>query len=77
MGCFRSSFPGPEALAEVAGEIAARRPADAGPFDLVVEIEPDQDVGPWAQAGATWVLTAFGRVPRVAEVRSAIEAGPG
>lgn len=75
-GLFPIELPGPEALAELGDEIAAQRPADAGPFDLVVEIEPGEDAGPWAQAGATWVLTGFGRQPRSAEVSSAIDAGP-
>jgi alkanesulfonate monooxygenase SsuD/methylene tetrahydromethanopterin reductase-like flavin-dependent oxidoreductase (luciferase family) len=73
-GFFPIELPGPEALAELAGEIAEKR---AGPFDLVVEIDPGEDAGPWAQAGATWVLTGFGRQPRLDDVRAAIAAGPG
>ena len=76
-GLFPIELPGPDALAELAGEIHAQRPAGAGPFDLVVEIEPGEAAGPWAQAGATWVLTGFGRQPTVAGVREAIDAGPG
>ncbi len=73
-GFFPIELPGPEALAELAGEIAEKR---AGPFDLVVEIDPGEDPQPWAQAGATWVLTGFGRQPRLDDVRAAISAGPG
>jgi alkanesulfonate monooxygenase SsuD/methylene tetrahydromethanopterin reductase-like flavin-dependent oxidoreductase (luciferase family) len=75
-GIFPIELPGPEALAELAAEIARRRPPDAGPFDLVVEIEPGDDPEPWREAGATWVLTGFGRQPHVDEVRAAIAAGP-
>jgi alkanesulfonate monooxygenase SsuD/methylene tetrahydromethanopterin reductase-like flavin-dependent oxidoreductase (luciferase family) len=75
-GFFPIELPGPGALAELAGEIAEQRAADAGPFDLVIEIEPGEDAGPWAQAGATWVLTGFGRQPRAQAVRAAIDAGP-
>jgi hypothetical protein len=75
-GLFPIELPGPEALAELGDEIAAQRPADAGPFDLVVEIEPGEDAGPWAQAGATWVLTGFGRQPRLDGIRATIDAGP-
>jgi alkanesulfonate monooxygenase SsuD/methylene tetrahydromethanopterin reductase-like flavin-dependent oxidoreductase (luciferase family) len=75
-GFFPIELPGPEALAALAGEVAGKRPADAGPFDLVVEIEPGDDARPWAQAGASWVLTGFGRQPRAGEVRAAIDAGP-
>ena len=76
-GFFPIELPGPDALAELAGEIASQRPAGAGRFDLVVEIEPGEDAAPWVTAGATWVLTGFDRTPRLDEVRSAIEAGPG
>jgi alkanesulfonate monooxygenase SsuD/methylene tetrahydromethanopterin reductase-like flavin-dependent oxidoreductase (luciferase family) len=75
-GFFPIELPGPEALAELAGEIDGQRPVGAGPFDLVVEIEPGDEVGPWAQAGATWVLTGFGREPRLDEVQAAIDSGP-
>ena len=75
-GFFPIELPGPDALAELGGEISERRPAGAGPFDLVVEIDPGEDATPWGQAGATWVLTGFGRQPRADEVRDAIAAGP-
>lgn len=76
-GFFPIELPGPDALASLADEIASQRPAGAGPFDLVVEIDPGAEAAPWAQAGATWVLTGFGRDPRVEAVRAAIDAGPG
>ena len=53
--------------------VAAR---GGGGFDLVVEIQPGGDPGPWEAAGATWVLTSFGPQPREADVRATIEAGP-
>jgi alkanesulfonate monooxygenase SsuD/methylene tetrahydromethanopterin reductase-like flavin-dependent oxidoreductase (luciferase family) len=73
-GLFPIEMPGPEALAELAHETAEARGGE--PFDLVAEIAPGEDPGPWAQAGATWVLTGFGRQPRLAEVRETIAAGP-
>jgi alkanesulfonate monooxygenase SsuD/methylene tetrahydromethanopterin reductase-like flavin-dependent oxidoreductase (luciferase family) len=74
-GLFPIELPGPAELTELAEETGRLR-ADDGPFDLVVEIPPGADAQPWAQAGATWVLTAFGAQPREAAVRAAIEAGP-
>jgi len=74
-GLFPIDLPGPDALAELADEVAALRPVDAAPFDLVAEIEPGDDARPWEAAGATWVLTGFGRQPREAEVRETIDAG--
>jgi alkanesulfonate monooxygenase SsuD/methylene tetrahydromethanopterin reductase-like flavin-dependent oxidoreductase (luciferase family) len=74
-GLFPIDLPGPEALATLAGELDALRQG-VGPFDLVVEVPAGADIAPWEAAGATWVLTAFGRQPAAAEVRDAIRAGP-
>jgi alkanesulfonate monooxygenase SsuD/methylene tetrahydromethanopterin reductase-like flavin-dependent oxidoreductase (luciferase family) len=75
-GMFPIELPGPDALAELAAEIAQQRPPDQGPFDLIVEIDPGEEVAAWSQAGATWVLTGFGPQPRQAEVRHVIANGP-
>ena len=76
-GLFPIELPGPEALAELAAEVRELRQDPDAPFDLVAEIEPGTDPGPWEAAGATWILTAgFGQQPREADVREAIEAGP-
>ena len=71
---FPIELPGPEALAELAGEVTQQRGHDQGPFDLVVDLEPGVDLEPWRQAGATWILTDFGPQPRVAKVRETIAA---
>jgi len=76
-GLFPIELPDPEALAVLGREVEELRADDPGPFDLVAEIDPGDDPGPWAEAGATWVLTAFGLQPRAVAVREAIEAGPG
>jgi hypothetical protein len=55
-------LPGPGALAELAAEIREARP-DGGPFDLITELPPDTDLGPWEQAGLTWAVTDFGLQP--------------
>lgn len=78
-GLFPIEVPTPDDLATLAAELQALR-AEAGrgdrPFDLVAEIEPGWAPGPWVEAGATWVFTGFGPVPRLAAVREVIEAGP-
>jgi alkanesulfonate monooxygenase SsuD/methylene tetrahydromethanopterin reductase-like flavin-dependent oxidoreductase (luciferase family) len=74
-GLFPIDLPGAEALATFAGELMQLR-RSAGPFDLVVEVPAGADIAPWEAAGATWVLTAFGRRPAAAEVRDVISAGP-
>jgi alkanesulfonate monooxygenase SsuD/methylene tetrahydromethanopterin reductase-like flavin-dependent oxidoreductase (luciferase family) len=75
-GVFPIGLPGPEALAELVGEIGESRPA-GDPFDVVVGVAPDLDPGPWERAGATWTVTDFGIQPTRARVRAVIDAGPG
>jgi alkanesulfonate monooxygenase SsuD/methylene tetrahydromethanopterin reductase-like flavin-dependent oxidoreductase (luciferase family) len=75
-GFFPIDLPGPEAFAELAAEARALRDPGAGPFDLIAELDSDEDVTPWEEAGATWVLRGFGRRPLEADVRAAIAAGP-
>jgi alkanesulfonate monooxygenase SsuD/methylene tetrahydromethanopterin reductase-like flavin-dependent oxidoreductase (luciferase family) len=74
-GLFTIGLPGPEALAGLAAVIREARPD--GPFDLVTELPPDTDLGPWERAGLTWAVTDFGVQPTEAGVRAVIEAGPG
>lgn len=74
-GLFPIGLPGPGALAELAAEVRAERPRGV-PFDIAVDVPPGTDPGPWAKAGATWLLTDFGRQPDPAAVRKVIDAGP-
>lgn len=75
-GAFVIGYPGPEGLQQVREAVAAER-ADPAGFDLVVDIEADMDPTPWAEAGATWVLTRFGPYELdPAAVRATVEAGP-
>jgi alkanesulfonate monooxygenase SsuD/methylene tetrahydromethanopterin reductase-like flavin-dependent oxidoreductase (luciferase family) len=77
-GLFVIELPGPSALEELAKDVRDLRAGNDDPFDLVVEIPIGTDAAPWEAAGATWILTDFGSPqPRLAEVRDAIEAGPG
>jgi alkanesulfonate monooxygenase SsuD/methylene tetrahydromethanopterin reductase-like flavin-dependent oxidoreductase (luciferase family) len=71
-GLFVIGLPDPDALAELAATISKN-----GPFDLITELPPDTDPGPWEQAGLTWALTDLGVHPAEADVRAVIEAGPG
>jgi hypothetical protein len=73
-GLFPTGLPGPDALAELAAEVRAER--GDGPFDLVVGVPPGEDLAPWADAGATWVVTDLGLEQSAAVVAAAIEAGP-
>ncbi len=74
-GLFPIGMPGPDELAELVSEVRQARPAGA-PFDVIVEIPPEDDPERWARAGATWRVTFFGLEPTKAGVRRVIEAGP-
>jgi alkanesulfonate monooxygenase SsuD/methylene tetrahydromethanopterin reductase-like flavin-dependent oxidoreductase (luciferase family) len=75
-GLFPIDLPGPEGLAELAGEVRRARAGSDAPFDLVVEVPPGAEVGPWEAAGATWVLTSIDPQPPEPEVRAVVHAGP-
>src|SRR3954465_1544948 len=49
----------PDDLPELLAELAAARPAVAGPYDVVVHDVAGADPALWAAAGATWLLTTF------------------
>jgi alkanesulfonate monooxygenase SsuD/methylene tetrahydromethanopterin reductase-like flavin-dependent oxidoreductase (luciferase family) len=70
-GMFPTGLPGPDALAELAAEVRRSRP-QADPFDIVIDLPPDQDPRPWADAGATWVVTDLGMQPTRSAVLDAI-----
>jgi alkanesulfonate monooxygenase SsuD/methylene tetrahydromethanopterin reductase-like flavin-dependent oxidoreductase (luciferase family) len=76
-GAFVISLPGPEGLAQVREAVAGARENDLGGFDVVVELPPGDDPGPWAAAGATWLLTRVGpyRID-LDEARRVVRAGP-
>jgi alkanesulfonate monooxygenase SsuD/methylene tetrahydromethanopterin reductase-like flavin-dependent oxidoreductase (luciferase family) len=84
-GLFTIGLPGPGELAELAavirdaragGDRPAGDPRGGDPFDLITELPPDTDLGPWEQAGLTWAVTDFGLQPTEAGVRAVIDAGP-
>ena len=77
-GLFPIELPSPEALAELAAEIAKQRAhlGLSGPFDLAIETAPGTDLAPWVAAGATWCLNGFSAQPKLADVRAVIAAGP-
>jgi alkanesulfonate monooxygenase SsuD/methylene tetrahydromethanopterin reductase-like flavin-dependent oxidoreductase (luciferase family) len=74
-GYFPIGMPGPDQLAALVEE-ARRARTTSDPFDVIVEIPPDEDPGRWARAGVTWSVTDFGMEPAVAAVREVIDAGP-
>jgi alkanesulfonate monooxygenase SsuD/methylene tetrahydromethanopterin reductase-like flavin-dependent oxidoreductase (luciferase family) len=75
-GLFPIGLTGPADVATLRGWVAQARTSDAA-FDLVVAGEPGDDPGPWARAGATWLLTRVGPYRlELDAVRAVVEAGP-
>jgi alkanesulfonate monooxygenase SsuD/methylene tetrahydromethanopterin reductase-like flavin-dependent oxidoreductase (luciferase family) len=64
--------------------VAARRPADSGPYDIIAQgstlpMDPAAawaEVAPWAAAGATWWIEADWEQGTVDAIRRRIQAGP-
>ena len=74
-GFFVIGLDGPDDLDAVRSDLAAHDP-DPG-FDVVVDLQPDQDPTPWLDRGASWVLTRIGPYDLdLADVRRIVAAGP-
>ena len=76
-GAFVIAVEEPENLVAVREVVAEARSGDLTGFDLVVRVGPGADPGPWADAGATWVLTQVGPYGLDLEaVLAVVRAGP-
>jgi alkanesulfonate monooxygenase SsuD/methylene tetrahydromethanopterin reductase-like flavin-dependent oxidoreductase (luciferase family) len=81
-GVFPVSHRGPMSGGDVGAllaVVAEHRPADAGPFDVVLTMHERPDAGRLAElesAGATWWLQGFGDRPALDDVNAAAAAGP-
>jgi alkanesulfonate monooxygenase SsuD/methylene tetrahydromethanopterin reductase-like flavin-dependent oxidoreductase (luciferase family) len=74
-GFFVIGLDRPEDLDEVIADLVAHEPASG--FELVVDLQPEQDPSPWLDRGASWVLTRTGPFDLdLAQVRRIVEAGP-
>ena len=55
---------------------ARLRGDNPAPYDIAVELSPGSDVAPYAEAGATWWMTALDPGISLDEVRGVIREGP-
>ncbi|HZA79534.1 MAG TPA: LLM class flavin-dependent oxidoreductase [Acidimicrobiales bacterium] len=82
-GFFPVNLDHPEQLAEIVAQLSVLRdsyaasPARHEPYDVIVELDPGVDPGPYADAGATWWLLAWpSESISVDLLRGAIRNGP-
>lgn len=74
-GFFVIDVSDPGELDRVSADLAEHQAAPG--FDLVVDLQPDQDPVPWLDRGASWVLTRVGPYDLdLAQVRRIVDAGP-
>lgn len=74
-GFFVIGLDGPGDLEAVQQQVGAHDPAPG--FQVVVDLQPDQDVAPWLDRGASWVLTRIGPFDLdLDDVRRIVAAGP-
>ncbi|NPD05306.1 LLM class flavin-dependent oxidoreductase [Nocardioides sp. zg-1308] len=74
-GFFVIGLEGPDDLDAVTSGLAVHDPPPG--FEVVVDLRPEQDVAPWLDRGASWVLTRIGPYDLdLDEARRVIDAGP-
>ncbi len=74
-GFFVIGLGGPDDLDAVTASLADHDPAPG--FDVVVDLQPGQEVAPWLDRGASWVLTRIGPFDLDLDaVRRIVDAGP-
>ncbi|QIK76114.1 LLM class flavin-dependent oxidoreductase [Nocardioides piscis] len=74
-GFFVIGLDGPDDLEDVITRLAEHDPAPG--FEVVVDLQPDQDLSDWLDRGASWVLTRIGPFDiDLDEVRRVVDAGP-
>jgi len=77
-GLFVIGTEGPDDVRAAREALEALRPAGSREkSDLVVRVQPGDEVAPWGEAGATWVLTQVGPYEMDLDaVRRVVRAGP-
>jgi len=76
-GFFPVNLDHPEELAEIVDQLSVLRGPLHETYDVIVELEPGVDPGPYADVGATWWLLAWpSESISVDRLRGAIRDGP-
>jgi alkanesulfonate monooxygenase SsuD/methylene tetrahydromethanopterin reductase-like flavin-dependent oxidoreductase (luciferase family) len=75
-GFFPVGVESVDRFAQAVATVRDVRGDNAGPFDIAVELSPGTDVAPYADAGATWWMTALEPGVSLGEVRGVVRDGP-
>jgi alkanesulfonate monooxygenase SsuD/methylene tetrahydromethanopterin reductase-like flavin-dependent oxidoreductase (luciferase family) len=75
-GFFPVGLENADQFAQAVAAVRGLRGDDTAPYDIAVELSPGSDVAPYAEAGATWWMTALDPGVSVDEVRGVIREGP-
>lgn len=75
-GFFPVGLENADQFAQAVAAVRGLRGDDTAPYDIAVELSPGSDVAPYAEAGATWWMTALEPGVSVDEVRGVIREGP-
>jgi alkanesulfonate monooxygenase SsuD/methylene tetrahydromethanopterin reductase-like flavin-dependent oxidoreductase (luciferase family) len=75
-GFFPVGLESADQFAEAVAAVRDLRGDNPAPYDIAVELSPGSDVAPYAEAGATWWMTALDPGISLDEVRGVIREGP-
>src|SRR5918992_31061 len=75
-GFFPVGLESVDQFAEAVVKVRELRGDSRAPYDIAVELPPGSDVEPYAEAGATWLMTGLDPGASVADVRAVIREGP-
>ena len=75
-GFFPVGLESVDQFAQAVATVRELRGDSRAPYDIAVELPPGSDVEPYAEAGATWLMTGLDPGVSVADVRAVIREGP-
>ena len=75
-GFFPVGLESVDQFAQAVAKVRELRGDSRAPYDIAVELPPGSDVEPYAEAGATWLMTGLDPGVSVADVRAVIREGP-
>ena len=75
-GFFPVNLENVDEFAQAVATVRDMRGDNAATYDIAVELPPGSDVAPYAEAGATWWMTALEPGVSLAEVRGVVREGP-